>query len=227
MTAITLNLLADELDAQAAEARDPLKIAIACGAMVVCLAVTGGTLLWLMAGARRTRVAALQHQWEQIEARQLASARTGYEEIKAIADEIVRINQNRLLLAPELARVKDAIPPTIQLTRLRFSLAVETPDSPPVAPVAKEEAGGDLKARRAAPKPIERLSLQIEGRAFSPKPELEVDAFMKSLHENPALKERLDQINLRSIARASADAEKAAAEPVAVFVLDCQYKPRS
>lgn len=225
MTAITLNLLADELEAQQAEARDPLKIAIACGAMVVCLAVVGGTALRLLAGSRRNQAAALQRQWEQIEASQQANAVTAYEEIKAVADEILRINQTRLLLAPELAMVKDAIPPTVQLTRLRLQLVTETPESSPIPPPTKE--AGEFKVRRAAPKPIERLTLQLEGRAYGAKPELEVDAFMKSLRENPAYAERLDQINLRSIARSSTEGDKPAAELSAVFVLECQFKPRS
>ena len=72
------------------------------------------------------------------------------------------------------------------------------------------------------------LMLQIEGKAISMRPEIEVDKFIQRLHATPAFNDQVSQIQLRSIARVSGGSEAgAAAMPSAFFVVECQFKEKS
>ena len=70
------------------------------------------------------------------------------------------------------------------------------------------------------PKTFERLRLQLEGKALSSRPELEVDEFIKALRADPVLHDQLQQVQLLTIARLPDED----ATPAVAFVIDCQYK---
>ena len=224
MTAITLNLLAEEQQAEQANARDPVKTALAIGLGVVSFTMILGTILWSGASNRRIQAGILQDHWDRIVAAQQATGSDSYEAVTAAAGEIYTLNRTRTLSAPQIALVKDMIPKSVQLSRVTMQVVTETQDPGP-APDESEKGG---KVKRAAPrKAVERFALVMDGRAFSSRPEIEVDNFLNALRNYPAFRDQVKSIQLRSIARTeAANGDGASASPFASFVIECQYKER-
>lgn len=223
MTAITLNLLAEEQQAEQANARDPVKTALAIGLSLVSLAMILGTIFWSVASDRRIQAGILQDHWDRIVAAQQATGADSYEAVSAAAGEIYTLNRTRMLSAPQIALVKDMIPKSVQLSRVTMQIVTETLDQGPAAPDEPEKGS---KVKRAAPrKAVERFALVMDGRAFSSRPEIEVDNFLNALRNYPAFRDQVKSIQLRSIARTeAANGDGASAGPFASFVIDCQYK---
>lgn len=226
MTAITLNLLAEEQRAEQANARDPIKTSLAIGLGVLSLTMIIGTLLWSVASNRRVQVGLLQNHWDSIVAAQKSKSAESFETVKAAADEIYLLNRSRNLSAPQLALIKDIIPESVQLNRLSLQVATEIAEAAPASDGGDGE--GTAKAKRApARKTTERLVLLLDGRAFSTRPEIEVDNFISSLRSHPVFREQVRTIQLRSIARADSAATGSAGSGLfASFVIECQYKER-
>lgn len=225
MTAITLNLLAEEQLAHEASAHDPVKTAIAVGATAISCAALAGSLLWVVASQKSTEAGLLQEQWQSAVSAFESQEGKSFKAISALADDILAMNRSRMLCAPQLAVVKDLVPDSIQLTRLGFSLITQRQEAAPSG--AGEEAGGEESKRAARPKTIELAVLQLEGRAVSARPEIEVDGYIQALRASKVFSEQVDQIQLRSIARAPVAGEGVAGElPGAQFVIECQYKER-
>jgi hypothetical protein len=226
MSAITLNLLAEEQLAQEARARDPFKTAIAIGAGLIALVAMTGSVLFWFASQRKSEGDILRSKWETLSASMEKGEVAEFRALTAQANDVMTLNKSRVLLAPQLALVKDIVPDAIQLTRLNFSVNVETP----MAGAAEETEHAETNAkakRKAAPKVTERLTLMIEGRAVGARPEIEVDSFIGTLRSNPQFGALVSQIQLRSIARAPVSGDNpAAGSPVALFVIECQYKER-
>jgi hypothetical protein len=226
MTAITLNLLAEEQLAEQASARDPLKTAIAAGALIISFTALSGSVLWVYAGQKKTEAGRLQARWDTLAASEQGAGGEIFQSIKSMADDVVAINRSRMLWAPQLAVVKDIVPDSIQLLRLNFSVTTEAQQLG-AAPSGEESASGKSK-RPPAPKNTERVTLQLEGKAVSSRPEIEVDTFIQTLRSNPVFSEQVKQIQLRSIARAPIVNDRAEANvPAAQFVIDCLYKERN
>ncbi|MGO9443702.1 MAG: hypothetical protein ACLPXB_02875, partial [Thiobacillaceae bacterium] len=64
MTAITLNLLAEEQLAQEARARDPVKLFIAVGLGVLTMVVALGGVLSAVVIQKRSELGGLQSKWD-------------------------------------------------------------------------------------------------------------------------------------------------------------------
>ncbi len=214
MIAITLNLLAEEQQVQEARARDPFKLVIAIGLTVLTAVVAWGSSLSAMQGQKRAELQRLETRWDKMNH---AGEQDGeFQKIHALAEEIVALNHSRILMAPQLAMVKDLIPPTVQLSQLSFAVETATVDAG-----AEETAGG----KRAHPKQIERLVLRMDGTAQSSRPELEVDQFLRTLRSNARFGAVVDDIQLRSISRTFIDTGKTGHTLVAAnFVIECRYK---
>ncbi len=228
MTAITLNLLAEEQLAEQARARDPVKTALAIGLGLVCLIVIAGTVLRSVASSRRVQMGLMQNHWDSIVAAQKSKSSESFETVKAAADEIYTLNRSRSLSAPQLALIKDIIPESVQLSRLTLQVITELSD-PAVSPEAGDADPTGKVKRAPARKATERLSLQLDGRAFISRPEIEVDNFIKKLRDHPVFREQVKSIQLRSIARSDAGNGAAAGAAAgagifASFVIECQYK---
>src|ERR1017187_2029898 len=101
MTAITLNLLAEEQLAQEARARDPIKLFIAIGLAALTLAVAWGGVLSAMLMQRRTELQGLDAQWKKMNA--VGAGEGEFQAIGAAAEEITTLNRSRVLMAPQLA----------------------------------------------------------------------------------------------------------------------------
>jgi hypothetical protein len=217
MTAITLNLLAEEQQAQVARARDPLKILVAVGLGVLSLLVACGSTLSVIRGQKSTELQSLEVRWKQMS---VSDKEAAFQKTRSLADEIVALNHSRILMAPQLALVKDLIPTTVQLTHLNLTLAVET--------ITTESHGDENNAKRAAhPKSIERLVLRLDGEASSSRPELEVDQFLQTLRNDARFSEVVEDIQLRSISRGFRDTDKPGQSmPTASFTIECQYKEK-
>ncbi len=219
MTAITLNLLAEEQLAQQERARDPLKGFIAIGIGVIAVVVALGGMFSAMAVQKRGDLAAIEARWAQIDDE--GSEAGEFQKIKSLADDIVAINRSRALIAPQLAMVKEIVPPTIQLAQLDLALS-------------QESGGGDASGEQAAsgkkparPKSSERLILRMDGRAVSSRPELEVDKFLQTLRTDARFSAAVEDIQLRSIARVSQETDKTGNTlPTANFVIECRYKAK-
>jgi len=225
---ITLNLLAEEHQAEQAAARDPIKGAVAIGILLVLLAVGVGTYFSIQVGRTAATIDGLQQLWDKISAGSGAGLSAETRASKSVAQEILEIHRARPLFAPQLALVKNVIPETIQLTRFGFTISSEASAPTPVAAEPADELGKKSKAVVAPakavvsrPRTVERVRMQLEGKATCSRPEMEVDEFLKALRVDPAVQEQIQQIQLLSIARLPAGAD---ALPAVAFVIECQYK---
>jgi hypothetical protein len=227
MQTIAINLLAEEQMLEEARARDPVKAAAAIGIGLVTLVTLAGSALSMYDSRKKAEMAVLQSKLEAISAQQTKGEAANFNALRSLAEDLLAVNQSRVLCAPQLALLKDLTPDTIQLTRVSVSIAVETQEPPAAAPAAVADTEPKRK-RAATPKSTERLTLRLEGRAVSRRPELEVDAFLQTLRSAPALGAQLQQVHLRSVARAPVTSEEGAnSSPAAYFVVECQYKERS
>jgi len=219
MTAITLNLLAEEQQAQVERARDPIKLFIAVGLAVLTAAVAWGGTLSVILSQRRVELQGLEARWNKMN--DVGQGEGDYQKEIQFAAEIVAANRSRIVLAPQLAMVKDIIPASVQLTHIDFALATETMGG---------DGGGEEGAEGkhpARPKQSRHLVLQLQGLAFSTRPELEVDQFLKSLRGDARFGALVEDIQLRSIARTGGDADKASsAAPAVNFTIECWYKEK-
>jgi hypothetical protein len=221
MTAITLNLLAEEQLAQEARARDPIKLFTVIGLAVLTVAVAWGGILSVLLIQRRTELQGLEAQWNKVN--DVGAGEGEFQRITAAAEEIVALNHSRVLIAPQLALVKDLIPPSIQLTQLGFALSLETIES--------GGGGGEegVESRHPGrPKRSERLVIRMEGMASSSRPELEVDQFLKALRSDARFGALVEDIELRSISRLSKENDKTGPTPTgASFIIECWYKGKA
>lgn len=217
MTAITLNLLAEEQQAQQARARDPLKAFIAIGVGVVAMSVALGSVLSVFASQKRIEAQALEERWHKLD--EVGEEEGEFRAMKMLAEDIVAINHSRALIAPQLAMVKDLVPATVELSLINLAA---------VADVANAGDGGEEGAtgkKSARPKRFERLVLRMEGKVVSSRPELEVDQFLQALRTDAQFSAVVEDIQLRSISRTAANTEAASgALAGANFVVECQYK---
>lgn len=227
MTAITLNLLAEEQLAELANARDPVKVAAAIGVSLLMISVLIGSALYVVASQKKADANLLQARYDELVAAETAGATAQFKTTKSLADDVVAINRSRPLFAPQLALLKDLVPDSIQLARIGFSVSIESKDAGGGSDEASgaDAKGKDKSARTPKPKNVEHVSLQLDGRAVSGRPEIEVDNFLQTLRSNAAFTERVQRVQLRSIARASMSSDAAAANvPAAQFVIECQYR---
>jgi len=218
-TAITLNLLAEEQMAQVARARDPVKLFTAVGLGALTLAVAWGGILSAVLMQKQTELQGLEAQWKK--ANGVGAEESEFQRISAAADEIMTLNHSRVLMAPQLALVKDLIPPSVQLSQLNFALSVETTESGG----GGGEEGTESK-HPSRPKRVERLVMRMEGVASSSRPELEVDQFLKALRSNARFSALVEDIQLRSISRTSSDKARQTITG-ASFVIECWYKEKA
>lgn len=228
MTAITLNLLAEEFQAEHARARDPVKVALAIGASLIALTVACGAMVNVAASRKHGELVVLQGRWNEHQ-KAMSGVNSGFADAKQQAEELVNINRGRSLCAPQLALIKDLVPETISLTRVGLVLNTEI-----IATLAAPEAVAVGDAPKGKPKrgplsagSIRHLVMQIEGKATSARPEIEVDNFLQTLHSTPAFSDQVKQIQLRSIAHGAGAAGDPTALPNAIFVIECQFKEKS
>jgi hypothetical protein len=218
MTAITLNLLAEEQQAQEQRAHDPVKLIFAVGLGVAALVAALGAVMGILAGRTATELQALEARWNELES--VGAGEGEFQATKRLADDIVAGNRARQLLAPQLALLKDVVPASIQLSRFDFAIATET---------AAVEANPDdeMTGKPARPKRTERLTLRLDGKAVAVRPELEVDKFLQTLRTDERFSTMVTDIQLRSIARVSAEAvTPGSTVNSAVFVIECRYKEK-
>jgi len=216
MTAITLNLLAEEQQVQEERARDPFKILMAVGLTLVTVVVGSGSMLLVMQGQKKGELQRLETRWQELNH---AGDKEGeFQSVRTLAEEIVALNHSRTLLAPQLAAVKDLIPSTVKLSAINF--AVETANMA----TGGEDITGSKKSR---PKQVERLVLRMEGVVYGSRPELELDQFLQTLRGTAAFGIGVDDIQLRSISRESAHNDKTDHGPASVtFIIECRYKEK-
>jgi len=219
-TAITLNLLAEEQLAQEARARDPVKLFTAVGLGVLTVAVAWGGILSAVLMQKQTELQGLEAQWKKVN--DVGAGESEFQRTSAAADEIITLNHSRVLMAPQLAMVKDLIPPSVQLSQLGFALSMETTES---GTGGGGEEGTESK-HPSRPKRVERLVMRMEGVASSSRPELEVDQFLKALRSDARFSALVEDIQLRSISRMSSDK---AGQTItgASFVIECWYKGKA
>ncbi len=217
MTAITLNLLAEEQQAQVERARDPIKLFIAVGLGVLTAAVAWGGALSAILSERQVELQGLEAQWKKMN--DVGQGESDYQKDSDYAAGIVAMNHSRTVMAPQLAMVKDIIPSSVKLTHINFALATETTGG---------DSGGEEGAEGkhpARPKQSRHLALELDGVAYDAHPELEVDRFLKSLRNDTRFGPLVEDIQLRSIARTTGEADKSSgALPAVTFVIECSYK---
>jgi hypothetical protein len=214
MIAITLNLLAEEQQAQVERARDPIKLFIAVGLTVLMVAVACGGTLSAILSQRRAELQGLDARWKKMN--DVGQGEGDYQKDSDYATEIIAVNHSRVVMAPQLAIVKDFLPSSIQLSHIKFALVTETTGG---------GGGGEEGKHPARPTQSKHLVLELEGIASSKRPELEVDRFLDSLRNDPHFGAQVEDIQLRSIARTTSDTDKASdVVPAVNFVIECWYK---
>ena len=219
MTVITLNLLAEEQLAQEARARDPVKLFTAIGLAILTAAVAWGGTLSALLLQRRSELQGLQSKWDKMN--DVGAEEGAFQKASAFAEELVAVNHSRVVMAPQLALVKDLILPSIKLSQLAFTLNAEA---------SSTDGGGEEGGAKHGPrqKLSERLVLRIEGVASSSQPELEVDRFLESLRHDARFSVAVEDIQLRSIARPRGEPDKAGRElATSSFVVECWYKAKA
>ena len=207
MMAITLNLLAEEQLAQEARARDPVKLFIAVGLGAITIAVALGGVLSAILSQKHSQLGGLQSKWEKLNSG--GADESNFQRLNNAAGEIVAMNHSRVLIAPQLALVKDLIPPSVQLTQLAFAMSVENPGS---------EGGHNKKGQR--------LVVRLDGKAYGVQPELEVDRFLKLLRGDARFNALVEDIQLRSIAHVSETDKSGVTKDAASFSIECWYKEK-
>jgi hypothetical protein len=208
MTAITLNLLAEEQLAQEARARDPVKLFIAVGLAVLTIAVALGGVLSAVLMQKRAELAGLQSKWDKTN--EGGAEESNFQKLNNAAGEIIGINHSRVLIGPQLALMKDLIPSSVQLTQLAFAMSVDSPGS---------DGGHSKKSQR--------LVARLDGRAFGGQPELEVDRFLKLLRSDTRFSALVEDIQLLSIARVTETDKSGATKDAASFSIECWYKEKT
>ena len=215
MTAITINLLAEEQLAQEARARDPVKLAVAIGLGVLTILVACSGVFSAILAQKRGELGALQSKWDKMRETDVAEGDFG--RLDSIAKELVALNRSRMLIAPQLALVKDVIPPSVQLSQITFTMSVFDSGSP--------ESGNGKHPDN--PTKTQQLVLRMDGRAFGSEPELEVDRFLKLLRNDARFNAAVETIQLRSITRSVKAPEQAGqTTDAANFVIECGYKEK-
>ena len=219
MTAITLNLLAEEKLAQEARARDPVKLVIAIGLGVLAVMVASGTVLSAVLAQKRSQLGGLQSKWDKLNSGD--AQESDFQKLNKFAEEIVAVNHSRILIAPQIALVKDVVIPSVQLTEIDFALSVDNPVSDGAA-----EDGGDA-SHKGHPKKVQRLVLRLDGKAFNSEPELEVDRFLKVLRNDVRFGQLVEDIQLRSIGHVIETDKAGTSKDGASFSIECWYKEKA
>jgi hypothetical protein len=217
MIAITLNLLAEEQQAQEARARDPIKLFTAVGLSLLTVAVAWGGILSALLGQKRSELQGLESRWNTMNT--VGAEEGEFQRLNAFAEETMAANHTRILIAPQLALVKDLIPPSIQIGQLGFAVNVTTSGGN-----GGGDEGGDSKHAKRQ-KQTEQLVVRLEGTVSNSQPELEVDRFLKTLRTDARFGALVEDIQLRSISRTGKETDKGDhAVAVANFVIECWYK---
>src|SRR5512137_1235198 len=122
---LILNLLAEEKLAEIKNARDPLKVAVAVTICVLTLSVGTGSLFGLKAERKRMELIELQRKRNKVTAGTTVGDAEELKTTRVFCEEVMAINRNRALFAPQLALIKNIIPDTIQLTRINVGINSE------------------------------------------------------------------------------------------------------
>jgi hypothetical protein len=219
MTAITLNLLAEEQLAQEARARDPVKLIIAIGLGVLAAAVAWGGVLSAILMEKRSELTGLQSKWDKMNGGD--AQESDFQKLNNLAEEIVTVNHSRILIAPQFALVKDLVIPSVRLTQVDFALSVDNP----ISADAAEDGGEGL--HKGHPKKVQRLVLRLDGKAFSSEPELEVDRFLKVLRSDARFGQLVQDIQLRSIGHVTETDKAGNSRDAASFSIECWYREKT
>jgi len=215
LTPLTLNLLAEEQQAEAASARDPVKFAIVISILILLITASVGVWMMMRAEQKRAEADRLQKRWDEMTTKQSGGT---FRSLKLFAEDLVSIHQRRMLLAPQLARIKDLMPDSIFMGRmgLRMNTEVTTVRAP--AP-----AEGDAP-RATRSQTVEWLLLRLEGTAIGARPEIDVDDFLQTLRTDPVLSNQVREVSLRSTGRTPPGTGPKPKTLTPQFVIECLYK---
>jgi len=221
---IIINLLAEDQQTAQARARDPVKVFIAISTGLLAVVVAVGGALSGLALRNQLEIKNLERQRQTLESQQTTRNIGAYRSCKQWADDLIEINQSRRLCAPQLALIKNVVPDYVQLDRL--SLVTTTVAAAPASPPAED--GGDLKAKIAerTPSASQVVTLQLEGKVISARPEEDVANFRHTLESAAQFSGQIQAVQLRSYGRL-ADPTERGGSAVGQFVIDCQYKEHS
>ncbi len=218
MTAITLNLLAEEQQAQEQRAHDPVKLIFAVGLGVAALVAALGAVMGILAGRTAAELQALEARWNELES--VGAGEGEFQATKRLADDLLACNRSRQLCAPQLALLKDIVPETVQLSRFDLVIVTETA-------AVETNPDEEMTGKPARPKRTERLTLRLDGKVVALRPELEVDKFLQTLRTDERFSAMVTDIQLRSIARVTGEgATPGSTVNSAVFVIECRYKEK-
>ncbi|MBA4149855.1 MAG: hypothetical protein H0X66_17205 [Verrucomicrobia bacterium] len=223
---IKLNLLAEAQAAEDVRRKDPVKRAIAVGALIIlAMLVWSGLLYWETAAARAEQ-ARFESTWIDLEKRytELAQEQKLTRDLNGRIAALERYSTNRFLWGSTLNAVQQTIPQqligTIQLMRLNGMHTYQVVEAIPV----KKKGTKVIQAARAATS-TERIAIILEARDYGNPADQNFNKFKNAILGVPYFKNLLsaDRILIRSVGQPLKDV--AANKDYAPFTLECQLPP--
>ena len=211
MTPLILNLLAEENQAEHASARDPVKIAIVGAITLVVLTISVGVFISYLASGRQDVVGEMEKRYEKLTGAQSSGK---FRQLVGFSDSLSDARDKRVLIAPQLARIKDIVPPRIHLNSIMFHVSIEVSGGAPAT-----EGGKPTK-----PRETQRLTLRLEGEAVGARSSIEVDKYLETLRTDPLLTSQMQEVTLRSIGSAPFVEGQDSRVSRTQFVIECLYK---
>lgn len=216
MAVITINLLAEEQLARKERAHDPLKIALACGLGALTLVVAVGGWLSVMANRAQLAQEAAKSRLADLEKNNVAVRE--FQEQRTLAEALAMIHENRVLIAPLLAYIKDVVPAEVTLRGISFQMTMETKTAEPV---------GEGETKRAKPQKTERMVIRLDAVAHGSPPELTVDHFLQTLRRDARMAKVMDDIQLVAVSRQLVASDSGTiGVPQATFTVECRLKDK-
>ncbi len=144
------------------------------GIVIPLLLLMFGLVVFFQYHQMKSELAGVEMHWKSIEPayKDALELRAELESVRQIEAEFDRWRSVRLTWAKPLEAVRDAVPPTMQLTRL--------------------QAREDLKIDGTVP--VYQFDLIMEGRARGISPRTDVEQFQHDLREHPDLVEIVDDV---------------------------------
>ena len=236
---IHLNLLEEERAATRARERDPLRMAIFIGALILILAGIAGVVFATLSFVSKGEVARLNEEATRAE-KDRQEAQRKLDELATLSQKMATsktIRSLRFLYAPQLQAIKESIPDGVQLVRLSFDWETVKVPNPKFVQKSTE-------AEKKIPSTIDqkRMRLTLEGYIVGENPEAAMRQFMQLLNRTSGsdgqranvprtpLARLLGKAELKhysAIAAAAARPGTSQASPAEMgrFSIDCYYLP--
>ncbi|MDE3068792.1 MAG: hypothetical protein KGJ60_14760 [Verrucomicrobiota bacterium] len=216
---IRINLLAEAQAVEASRRRDPVKLAILAGVLLVALTLVWSSFLQLktmLAGSALTQMQAdIQSRTKQFDRAMEAHKRV--DDAQARLQALQRLAADRFLNGDLLDALQHTTVPGVALMRLRvqqsYLLAAGVP----------AQTNGSRVLPGKPPTVTEQIVLTLDARDSSANPGDAVNKFKEALAENRYFKTMLDETNGIRLTDLSAPQMGSDGKMFVLFTMQCRY----